>query len=141
MSTLLDRLGEEWVLRGGTFLEKLSLGTGYFVQGRNGGRGQNFTKQISSKVGTNPRDPGCLVWPQIGERRTESSRENLLCTYSHSPLSRTSVDVWIILNLTYTVLFLFLYTHPCDKLSSITEAQQENIQIASITTLVLWGHY
>ena len=111
MSTLLDRLGEEWVLRGGTFLEKLSLGTGYFVQGRNGGRGQNFTKQISSKVGTNPRDPGCLVWPQIGERRTESSRENLLCTYSHSPLSRTPVDVWIILNLTYTVFFFFFCSY------------------------------
>ena len=35
------------------------------------------------------------------------------------------------------LFFFFLYTHPCDKLSSVNKAQQENVQIASITTLVL----
>lgn len=67
----------------GGFLEEVSLGTGYFIQGRNGGR-EDFTKQVSSKDGTNPRDPGLSLAPD-GEK-TESSRENLLCTYSSSPL-------------------------------------------------------
>ena len=94
-------------------------GDGLFCSRKKWGRGKNFTKQVSSKSGTNSRDPGPLVWPQTGEGRTESSGENLSRTYSNSPLSLGDtfqdppgcLEPWIVPNPTYTMFFVFFFPY------------------------------
>lgn len=52
----------------GGFLEEVSLGTGYFIQGRNGGRERILQSKLVAKMALT-QEILALVWPQMGRRQ------------------------------------------------------------------------